>query len=53
MKVAATGLGKRVGSRHIGVTRATHGVLFLDELAEFIAPVIDGLRNRSKREWCG
>ena len=29
-------------SRDIGVTPATHGVLFLDE---FVAPVIDGLRQ--------
>jgi predicted ATPase with chaperone activity len=27
------------------VTLANHGVLFLDELAEFIAPVLDGLRQ--------
>ena len=28
-----------------GVTLADHGVLFLDELVEFIAPVLDGLRQ--------
>jgi Magnesium chelatase, subunit ChlI len=30
---------------------ATHGVLFLDELAEFIAPVIDGLRQTLDEGW--
>jgi hypothetical protein len=27
------------------VTLAAHGVLFLEELAEFIAPLLDGLRR--------
>jgi len=35
-------------SRAMSVTLANHGVLFLDELAEFIAPVLDSLASPTR-----